>query len=192
MDTRKAAAWFIIAIMVLSIGGVIGGTLLGPTDPLSITQEFNGYTFIRENNVWTSMINGQKYSFLYLPQEVQSIALPLSVTGWRAVGKVHLIDETVANKSVSLSASSIPLLQAVLYVNGVRLQEACLSENDCAKDIPIVTCQSPGIILRDAALSSIETTLTSDGQCLAIGAVSALEWERITERIIYEFLGVLS
>lgn len=190
MDTRKAAAWFIIAIMVLSIGGVIGGTFLAPAT--STTQDFNGYTFALENNVWTTTINGQKYGFFYLPQEVQSVSLPFSVASWRTAEKVYLIDEAVANESTAISASSIPLLQAVLSVNGVRLQEACLSENNCSKDVPIVTCQNPGIVLRDAVLNSVETTLAGDGQCLVISAVSALEFEKVTERIIYEFLGVLS
>lgn len=218
MDMKKAAAWFIIILMVLSIGGVIGGTLLNPDGSNSLTQEFNGFTFKRENNVWTTLINGQKYGFLYLPQEVQALSLPVSVASWKSAEKVYFVDKSVAqpvepsaaqsaasdNTSVgassfsasppstfSLASSSLPLLQAVFYTNNVRLQEACFSEKECVKDVPIVSCEKPVLIIKEAEKNALETTLKSDEQCLVVEAISASEVEKVTERIIYEFLGVL-
>ncbi len=209
MDTKKAAAWFIIIIMVLSIGGFIGGSLLAPANSNpSLEQEFNGYKFQRENNLWTININGQKYGFLYLPQELQALTLPLSAASWKSVEKVYFVDETSAltmpsidsvnsanpagSAKQSLFASSLPLLQAVFYLNNVRLQEACLSEAECAKDVPITDCEKPALIIRSPEKNNLETTLNSDRQCLIIQASSLPEMEKVTERIIYEFLGVLS
>src|SRR3989344_1581820 len=189
MDTRKAAAWFIIAIMVLSIGGFIGGSFFTPDSSASFSEEFNGFVFKRENNLWVTAINGQEYGLLYLPRELQSLSLPVSVTAWRGVEKVHLIDESADNASVA--ASSLALLQNVLYVNNVRLQEACRAEDACVKDVPIVNCQQPAIIIRDADSAVTETTLLGDYQCLIIRASSSFEFEKVSERIIYEFLGVL-
>jgi len=189
MDTKKAAAWFIIGIMVLSIAGFIGGGLSSSNQNNKITQEFNSYIFTPENNQWAVTIAGQKYGFVYLPQELQTITLPVDVAAWRTKEKVYLVQDLWAIDSFTPDPS-LNLLQGVFYANNVRLQNACFTSKDCP-DLPIVSCTSPALVIRSASSNITETELSSDNQCLILEAVSPPELERTTERIIYQFLGVM-
>ncbi len=189
MDTKKAAAWFIIGIMVLSIAGFIGGGLSSGNKTTSTIQEFNGYTFTRENNQWAVTIAGQKYGFAYLPQELQTITLPLDVSSWRNKEKIYLVEDSWTIDSFT-PQNSLNLLGAVFSANNVRLQKACLNAKDCP-DLPIVSCSSSALVVRSASFNTTETKLSSDNQCFILEAVSPPELERTTERIIYQFLGVM-
>ncbi len=189
MDTRKAAAWFIIGIMVLSIAGFIGGGLSSLTQNTPPTQEFNGYTFTRETNQWTVIISGQKYGFLYFPSELSTINLPINTNSWRNKEKIYLIQDALNASSFPLE-NSLNLVEAVFYTNNVRLQKACFQEENCP-DLPIVSCTSSALVVRSPLSNITETKLSSDDQCLIIEPSSPLELERTTERIIYQFLGVM-
>lgn len=189
MDKKKAAAWFIIGIMVLSIAGFIGGGLSSGNQNSVVTQEFNSYTFTQQNNQWAVTIAGQKYGFVYLPQELQTITLPVDVAAWRNKEKVYLIENTWTFDSFTPDPS-LNLLQGVFYANNVRLQKACLTSKDCP-DLPLVSCTSPALVIRSASSNITETKLSSDDQCLILEAVSPPELEKTTERIIYQFLGVI-
>ncbi len=189
MDTKKAAAWFIIGIMVLSIAGFIGGGLSSGNQNSKTTQEFNGYTFTQENNQWAVTIAGQKYGFVYLPQELQTITLPVNTNSWRTKEKVYLVQDLWTMDSFTPDPS-LNLLQGVFYANNVRLQKACFSTKDCP-DLPLISCTSPALVIRSASSNITETKLSSNNQCLIVEAVSPPELERTTERIIYQFLGVM-
>ncbi len=189
MDTKKAAAWFIIGIMVLSIAGFIGGGLSSGTPNQVVTQEFNGYTFTQQNNQWVVTINNQKYGFLFLPQELQSISLPTDVTSWRNKDKIYLVQDRWTIDSFTPD-SSLNLVEAVFYANNVRLQKACFTTKDCP-DFPIISCTSPTLVVRSPSTNTTETKLSSDDQCIILETPSSPELEKITERIIYQFLGVM-
>ncbi len=189
MNSKKAAAWFIIGIMVLSIAGFIGGGLSSGNQNSAVTQEFNGYTFTQQNNQWAVTIANQKYGFLFLPQELQSISLPLDVSNWRNKEKVYLVQDRWTIDSFT-PENSLNYVESAFYANNVRLQKACFTTKDCP-DFPIISCTSPTLVVRSPSSNITETKLSSDDQCLILETPSPPELEKITERIIYQFLGVM-
>jgi hypothetical protein len=152
--------------------------------------EYNGFSFMRVNDQWLLKGGGQDYYFQYMPRDLENLTSPgeieLDIPNNLGVAKIYLgfqpKDEINADKVINL-------LGYVFYNNyGIVPQKACTIERDCP-DIPIINCdEKTGIII----ISGEENSYTRDEKCLIMTATDNQELEKLTERLIYNLLGIMN
>ncbi|MBT7332625.1 hypothetical protein HN799_05115, partial [Candidatus Woesearchaeota archaeon] len=85
------------------------------------------------------------------------------------------------------TAQQISQVSSLFGQYSTRIQQACTTEEGCP-DIPIITCDSPGIIFQSAD----STAIIQEQECLKLHAANDEDMQKLTERLIYRFLGVMS
>jgi hypothetical protein len=177
INYSKIMAIFIAVIMVLSVLGYVGGSLASESKKI----EYNGYSFVQNGNMWR-LIEYEDYYFQYLPDELENVSTPPLT--YLSSNKIYLGFKPNDNISVGNSMSSVSYL---LYSKNIIPQEACTIEEGCP-DIPIIDCESnQGIIM----ISGNSNTYSQNEKCLIITATDTQELSRLTERFIYQQLGVI-
>lgn len=171
-------AIFIAVIMVLSVLGYVGGSLASNNNKI----KYNDFSFVQNGNSW-KLLEFDGFYFQYLPEELENITIPPSF--YITSSKVYLGFKPNDNVSVGNAMSSVSYL---LYSNNIIPQEACTIEEDCP-DIPIIDCEdNQGIIM----LSGDSNTYYQDEKCLIITATDTQELSKLTERFVYQQLGVMN
>ncbi len=182
-------AWFVIFIMAFGVLGLVGGGLVGlgnGQDSAYGVEEYNGFTFTRDyNHQWIVEVNGQNFGFSYFPTELENIILPETMSGVLGAEKVYLGFMPEDEIDVTLYRN---VLRSVLALRGKFAPDACMVDEGCG-DLPLLDCEvSEGIVLQH----SEDVVLSSEGKCVVVEAPNAFELQKITERIIYTFLGVMN
>ena len=180
-NTVKAMAWFIIIVMTLSVLGVVGSSFFEDTNvPF---ETYNEFAFYNSSNSWTATINGKVYAFRNFPRNLEPISLPIDPINWLGTDKIYLGSKPNSEFNVQ---QQLILLSTIFQTSGIRPQLACTEEIGCP-DIPIIDCSNNGVILRHGT----ETKISQENNCLILSASDNLELQKITERLIYRFLGVM-
>jgi len=180
MNKNKAMAWFIIIIMVLSVAGFVGSSFFAPQD---ITKkEYNGYPFLEQSGQWQVKINTQNYVFQNYPLELENLSSP-DIPPFSS-SRVYL--GFIPNDTV-IAGPQVQFLASIMSQNGIYPQQACVIEQGCP-DIPLVNCANPTIIMR----SGVKNTFSTENNCTTLQAPDNVELQKMTERLIYKFLGVMN
>lgn len=178
MDKRKAMAWFIVIIMVLSVMGYMIGSFFGEEEK----TEYKDFNFVWVNNQWRLKAGGGEYYFQYLPQELENLTLKEEID--LNAQKIYLGFQP---KDPINTDRAMNLAGYFLSNKGVVLQKACITEKDCL-DVPLLNCrEKTGIIF----ISGEKNSYIQDEKCLIITATDEGELEKLTERLIYKWLGVI-
>ncbi len=177
------AGGFLIAIMVLStLGYVIGGS--GDTIP---PVRYNDFTFKNEKNLWTTTINDQKKYFFYIPQdlEIENSTLLQAIKDSLVIAITYDANSTFVE---TLAEAQYRLEQELSYsrVSVVRGLTTAISS------VPKITCANatvtmPVILLQEGN----QTRFTQEPDCIIAEGFSQEDIIRITDRILYFFLGVM-
>lgn len=185
INWNKVMAWFIVAIMVLSVLGIVGSSFFSGGE----RAEYNGFDLVKVNNLWLLKEGGKKgeeggndYYFRYLPSELENLSSPgeVKVEGGRLYFGFQPDDRINFDKAIGS-------LAYFFYNQGVSSQKACITEKDCP-DIPIINCEEkPGIVI----ISGEKNGYTQDEKCLIMTAADNEELEKLTERLLYKLLGVM-
>lgn len=173
-------AWFIVIIMVLSVLGYVGSSFFSEQ---ANQEEYNGFHFVKTSNQqWLLRVNGEEYLFQYLPEELKNVTFSTNLN----FNPVKIYFGFQANDTINVGFS-FSLLAKVFRNKGIKVQEACISEESCP-DIPLMDCQNKeGIIM----VSGEENGYTEDEKCLIITATDSEELQKLTERVVYHLLGVM-
>ena len=181
MNYTKVMAWFIIIVMALSVLGYVGGSFFSNTDTNN-KMEYNGFRLLKTNEQWTLKIADNKYNFQYSPPELENLSLPAGINFNTA--KIYLGFQPGHEVEVG---RYINALAATIYNNNILAQQACIVEDGCP-DIPIIDCENKkGVILKSgtAGFSQVDN-------CLVLKAEDGAEMQKLTERLIYQLLGVMN
>ncbi len=102
--------------------------------------------------------------------------------------KVYLIqDSTSKNLSIEYAKQ---VLAALMYEKNIGPVDACSEEKNCPSNFPIKNCEEltvPGIVFRYGPT----TTIYKKQMCYVIQADSSLNLLKATEKLIYQWLGVM-
>ena len=166
-----------IGILVLSTAGfaLLGGD---GDEENGVEQEYNGFRFFKQNNLWELDLGGQKFHFKYLPQEVENV----SVLGFYYLelysGKpLYFVDHNPP-------ASSEILNNIARYV--LRYQEACLEGLNCPNnDDPNKTCEDNLIIFLEEG-NETKTSVYQNQSCVYISG----DFIRGADAFLYKILGI--
>ncbi|MFH1276014.1 MAG: hypothetical protein ABIH82_02795 [Candidatus Woesearchaeota archaeon] len=183
-DYKQMMGWFIIIVMVLSVGGIIGSGFNSSQSEEAPFTEYNGYKIYQYGAQSQVQIAGQTYTFQYSPVELENLTMPINVLTWLNKEKIYLAYDPQSNMSIN---QQLQFIGFAFYQNGIIPQQACTTEEGCG-DIPIINCENDGIIL----LSSTENIITKDNKCLVLEAENTNELQKMTERFVYGFLGVMN
>ena len=172
---RVVFAVFIILTMVLGTVGFIGSGSVNTVQP----SKFRGHELVSGNGVWEVSLNKEeKLTFYENPVELEKLPyIPID----KSSGRVYVAYSPLEERSELNPA--IQRLVGLFRYKRVIVQTACLGEEGCVEDIPIVNCE--GVISVVWVRSSNETMMSRDGSCIVVeGDIAGLE--RLTNRILIE------
>ncbi len=176
------AGGFLIAIMVMSTLGYV----LGSSADTTLSVKYNEYTFKNTKNLWTAKVQGKERMFAFLPQDVgidnASILQLISSTPVLAVSydPNSTLVESLAEAQYRLEQeiSSPTIIRGITQPTG---------------NIAVITCKNASTTIPVLILQEGNTTrFSQDNNCIIAEAISEADVARITDRILYTFLGVMS
>jgi hypothetical protein len=178
--TPKFMGGFLVAIMLLSLVGVFSSNLKQEE-----SKKYKDKIFYPINNVWFTYHNSKQIPFNYLPQELENItSVPVNFN----TQKVYLLTDP-NTKNITFSSGKQRIAQQ-LQEDNIRIVEACTTETNCPEILPIKNCDTldtPAILFKQGAT----TRISKEYMCYVIEADTSLNLYKATERLIYQYIGVM-
>lgn len=136
---------------------------------------YNGFNFIKQDNLWNLQKGNFNFLFLYNPKQVQRINFSGDYINKYYSNPLYLSSD---NNEASLE----------IYNNfgkiAQRIQFACFDEN-CTQDIPTKTCKDNFIIIRE----SNKTSITQQDNCVFIESPQE-NLTKTTDEFLFHIIGV--
>lgn len=127
----------LILLMVLS---TLGYALTGRGDENNVKKvKYKDIDFLKNNDYWSFNYNGYDFATRYYPEEVKDISITnkLVFSSYTSKPLYFVTDSNQPDLEIARN-----LNQAVL-----RIQNACLSSENCTTDSPIKSCSEDNIIV---------------------------------------------
>ena len=188
MNQKKVMAWVVIILMSLSVLGVVGESFFAGGASSSGKKEYNGYVFYGSSNQWRLQLDNREIYFFNFPEDLEEFVIPFETAPWSTAQKIYLAyfpendpeNDLVVDQYIQFTGS-------VLQFMGIKTNLACTEETGCP-DIPIMDCsEKQGIIF----LSGDQAEITQNKSCLVITGTDSDDLRKLTERVIYDLLGVM-
>jgi hypothetical protein len=187
-EKRKTLAGIIIAaVLVLS---TIGFTLMQGYESRE-KETYNGYDFIKQDNLWQTEAKGEVVATLFLPQEVEDVT-----TKTPYISRQDFSDKVVyfiAKNDLERQAS----FELSKHLPALRMQFACLpgDEDELCSDLPEKTCEnltgnSQLVIIQDTTETTNSTEIEYTNGCLEIEGNQETMMKAI-EKIIFIMFGII-
>ncbi len=190
-ENRKKAyiALFLAAIMILSVFGIVLSNQSTLNDAGEL--EYNGITFRLINNQWAAEIKGKERSFFFSPVDLSGKTLPPELR--QAILQTPTI--TIAfDPNISqlhyLDAARFELSEVLLLDLGKNIRHGVTNATG-AYEFPVVSCQPSSDELFITFIEANVSSVRMDGNCVAIAAVTPVEYIQYSEKLIYLLLEVI-
>lgn len=165
-----------ISILVLSSLGF--ALISSDRDDDEKNSEINelGYNFFNDNGIWVTNLNGEFFTFKYLPSEVLDVEMNLSTNlGYYSEKPLYFVNTNYEEKSEILNNIDRYIL---------RYQDACINSEDCEGDIPLKDCSNNLIIFEE--IEENKTSVYQDRNCVYIVG----DKMKGTDAFLYNVLGI--
>ena len=179
---RKKSA-YALALLIVMVASTIGFALVNDTSQQGGTNEYNGYTFAATSQGWITTVSGQRVAFAYHPAELEQVSMPQISRGQ---GRVYLLfqpNETAFDFSLASQRFA-----AFLQFSGVTPQQACITAEGCG-NIPVRACADPFVMVYYKRGN--ETTAYQQDNCVVLEAPGDYEMSQLSERAIFQILGIM-
>jgi hypothetical protein len=179
-----------ILIVVVMIGSVIGFVFSDISMGSSNSLSYNGFSFTQTSYGYELKIAGKGLLFNYLPDQVDYIPVNSSILEPLKNSKMAYITSDVnSSYAKEIAGFSYTVGQSLDVINSYG-QTSFISSNQYGK--PVITCNDatefvPVIFVQKAETSEI----SKEGYCIVVGASSALDVERLGDRLAFGILGVV-
>jgi len=178
---NKLVGIFIVLVMTLSILGFIGGSFFTQDENM---KKYKNYIFYREAQGWRFQTGKDIYYFQYLPEQLINITVNAPTYNLFADSKLYFGYQPGENLNTDLAMSK---LGNFFYKRNLVIIKACTLETGCP-DIPLIECsEKNALVFRKANTTQIEST----GKCLILKAQDELELNKLSERLLYNLLGIM-
>jgi len=180
---------WIFAIAILIIFIMVGSSLMIGLDRDEQSQlKYNDHRFAFQNNQWTTTINNYELTFHHHPTELDylNITQPENLNS----PLIYLtFDQNQTNEYLELSRLKLDLasqLTNTYFSHGtIKFSEDY--------NLPTVTCQNatsniPVLFYQ----KSNQTFISYKNNCYTLNAQTNIDYLKLTERIIYQILGVIN
>lgn len=189
----------LIGVLVLSVFGMFANSL-GDNGGNEDTQatEYNGYTFVNQNQMWISEIGEKELAINNNPSEIEEEF----IENIKYEGDLKKIEE-YPEKTLYLYSED-PMAKNKMYMNFhedvSRMQEACpdksiyenqseLENTECDENLPIKDCSENFIIIKKSDSSSTESKIVQKENCLVITG-SPADLPKLTDIALLEMAEV--
>ena len=178
VDKKRRRNQIIIGVVLVSLMlfSTIGYSFIqnSGNDGQYESESYNGLTFYRINDLWQTSIQGQTFSFQYLPQEVSNISVFETLTLQNISGNpLYLVNsENYASQKIIGNIGQYAL----------RYQTACLEGTNCT-EWPIKTCEENLIIFNEANATSVAQV----ENCIFISG----DFDKGSDAFLYRLLGII-
>ncbi|MDO8480437.1 MAG: hypothetical protein Q7S65_01325, partial [Nanoarchaeota archaeon] len=154
----------------------------------STTMRYKGtkFTLAQENggSVWQAKIDGRTATFLYLPQDIESIPVPPSL-------KPGVLQFQATSDVNSTAAADIA--QALFRLStstGIPMRNGFTTENRYG--LPAITCANATQFVPVLSYRLGEKhEIRQEGQCIIVESNVGYGFNQLTDRISYALLGVI-
>ena len=163
----------LIIVMFGSVFAVIVGSF---GNKESSKVDYNGFEFFKQSNFWILEIGDFDFIFKYNPNEIQEIETEVKFLN-NYYGKPLYISSENSEATYEIASN---LEQVTL-----RMQNACLDEEDCEDDLPLKTCDDNFIIIEEKN----ETNILQDNNCVFIQGPQE-NLTMISDEFLFHILGV--
>jgi hypothetical protein len=170
----------LIGLMTLSTAGYAITSNSDNKDSKPV--EYNGVTFTRSSDYWSFNSNGYDFLTKYNPEETKDIQIS---------NKILL--EDYKNKPLYFATlSGVPDIEIARNLNeriALRIQSACISENNCTQDLPLKDCSLDNIIVIKEPLTNQSEMIYQDEKCIFIRA-NELNQTKYADAFLFNLLGI--
>jgi hypothetical protein len=176
---RLIIGMVLIGLMVLS---TVGYALTGRGESSARTQniKIRGVDFVKNDAYWQFSLNGQDYVTEYNPSEIKDI---------KTVEGLSL--QNFQNKPLYFVGDNEAISELARNLNNqaLRVQKACLSEDDCKENSPIKNCSENNIIIVKEPDKNESQNIYKTDNCIFIIANST-EQAKYSDAFLFSVLNI--
>ncbi len=180
-NKKKLVGVFIVFIMTFSILGFIGGSFFTEDENV---KKYKNHVFYLDAQGWRFQVGKEFYYFQYLPDQLANISMNLPTYNLFSDGKLYFGYEPGVTLNTDLAMNK---LGTFFYNRNVVVVKACIKEKGCP-DIPLIDCSNKNsLVFQKNNNSAIEAV----NKCLVLNANDEVELNKVSERLLYNLLGIL-
>lgn len=168
----------LIFIMLISTAGYSFSRFASNTgtNPQQIT--YKGLTFVNQNGLWSTLVNGGTFSFSSSPNEIINTNSNVLLTLSSYSGKPLYINSADLNSEYEIYRNLDSLI--------LRRQYACLEGEKCTdSNFPVKTCDDNFIIIKE----SNSTRVSQNKSCVFIEGKKQ-DLVNITDGFLFKIIGI--
>ncbi len=193
INPRLLWGGFIAVIMIFSTLGIMLGRNEGEQ-----TFTYDGHTFVLENNRLSTIVEGEKLYFHYLPESIEKLNLTEEFKqGAELIKEVDSLMMTFdeGDEEIKSIASAIYYLEETLGNNPVKkifVVKALTANN--SYELPVISCANASAshpVIYLVSESEEKTILEIDGQCIIMRAGYSRDFLALKDGLLYAYLGIL-
>lgn len=190
MKKKRNYARFVLIIVavVVVVSMVFSSVLIGMDDNGPTPSKYNDFKFQFQNGQWSTAINNYEMNFYHHPAEIEDIEIPNSENLNSPLIYITF-DPNATNEYLDLSRLKLDLtsqLTNIYFSHGVTRPSK-------QYPLPIITCQNASASIPVVYFQkSNDTYIEYDHNCYILHAQSNMDYLTLTERIIYQFTGVIN
>ncbi|MDP3026481.1 MAG: hypothetical protein Q8N63_02145 [Nanoarchaeota archaeon] len=173
-----------LILILVMVFGTVGYAFGDKENKNSEKIEYNGIEFIKTNEYWNFNLQGYNFITKYNPKEVENITfLSYSSINNYASKPLYLVsDFNEPNYEISRNLNPFVL----------RIQNACISKNNCTGNLPIKNCSADNIIIIQEPKNetdNIKESIYQQDNCIFI--TSNIENQTLyADAFLFKILGI--
>jgi len=170
----------LILIVVMALGTVGYAFSERSSGGSSSKIKYNGIEFVKTDNYWNFNLQGQNFVTEYSPEEVKNISFSSNLLLQNYAGNPFYISSDFTAPSAEIARNLNPFV--------LRVQNACLPEDNCIGNLPNKNCSFDNIIVIKEPKNETEK-IYQEENCVFI--VSSLENQtRYADAFLFKILGI--
>ncbi|MDD5191550.1 MAG: hypothetical protein PHX96_00265 [Candidatus Nanoarchaeia archaeon] len=171
-----------LILILVMVFGTVGYAFSDKSDENPEKIEYNSVKFIKANEYWNFNLNGNSFITKYNPKEVENITLVsyLSINSYTNKPLYIVSDSNEPNYEISRNLNPFVL----------RIQNSCISEEDCIGNLPVKNCSEDNvIIIKEPKTEGITESIFQQDNCIFI--TSSIENQtRYADVFLFKILGI--
>jgi len=172
-----------IGLIIIMIFSTLGYALTGRTNDDEIEEiNYNGIKFAQDGSgYWRFNVGGSDFLTKYNPEEVQDIEFNGNLDLSNLQNEPLYFDSEFNEPNFEIARN---LERFVL-----RIQNACVDEENCIGDLPIKNCFEDNVIIIQEIEEGIDEEIFQQGNCVFINADSTNQ-TRYADKFLFDLLGI--
>jgi len=184
-DNNKRNQIILGVFLIIILGfSTIGYALGGRSDEENNQKiDYNGIEFVQDNSgYWYSIVQGNQFITKYNPEETEDIDFFSSLNLNNYANKPLYFVGEIGDGSSEIGRNLVERFV-------LRIQEACLNEDNCEGDLPIKNCSIDNIISFEQVPENGLETIYQEENCIFIIADSQNQ-TRYADKFLFSVFGI--